>query len=224
MVPAVGSSTTRRTPVQRRSRERVERALVAAERIVVRDGVDALSTRAIAAAADVPVATLYQYFEDRDAIIHALIERQVEAMDERLAAAIGAIDRYSIRSLVETIVGAYVDGYRDYPSFVVLWFQGRVNPEIVEYVRARTHALAAQTRDFCVAGGLLETKTETLPLELAGEMIDAFLAVAYGGRLDGDPRVVREGIEMIVSYLERYATPRGIDGIARDELAAEWRG
>jgi AcrR family transcriptional regulator len=220
----VGASTARRTPVQRRSRERVERALLAAERIVVDDGVDALSTRAVAAAADLPVATLYQYFQDRDAIIHALIERQVEAMDERLTAAIVAIERYSVRSLVETTVDAYVAGYRDYPSFVVLWFQGRVNPEIAEYVRTRTHRIADEVRMFCVAAGIMEAGVDSFPLRLAGEMIDAFLAVAYSRDLGGDPRVVSEGIDMITGYLERFATPQGIAGIARDELAVGWRG
>ena len=84
-------------------------------------------------AAEIPVATLYQYFKDRDAIIQALIERQVEAMAPRLAAALEPLQTYSIRTIVEAIVGAYVDGYRDYPSYVVLWFQGRVNPEIDAY-------------------------------------------------------------------------------------------
>ncbi|HEX6387944.1 MAG TPA: TetR/AcrR family transcriptional regulator [Solirubrobacteraceae bacterium] len=216
-------TSTRRTPVQRRSRERVERALLAAERIVIEDGVDALSTRAVAAAADVPVATLYQYFEDRDAIIRALIERQVEAMDERLTAAVLGIERYSVRTLVETTVGAYVAGYRDYPSFVVLWFQGRVNPEIVAYVRARTYRIADDMRAFCVGAGIFDRDVDALPPRLAGEMIDAFLAVAYSRDLRGDRRVVSEGIDMITGYLERYATPQGVAGIPRDELAVGWR-
>jgi len=218
----MGPSTARRTPVQRRSRERVEQALLAAERIVVGEGVEALSTRAVAAAAEIPVASLYQYFGDRDAIIQALIERQVEAMDARLTAAIREVDRYSVRTLVEAIVGAYVDGYRDYPSFVVLWFQGRVNPEIVESVRRRNHRIAADVLAFTVAAGIIKLGTEPLPLELAGEMVDAFLAVAYGQDLRGDQRVVAEGVEMITGYLERFATPRGIAGIPAGELTAHW--
>ncbi len=220
----MGASTGRRTPVQRRSRERVERVLLAAEQIVVKDGVEALSTRTVAAAAELPVATLYQYFEDRDAIIKALIARQVEAMDERLTAAVTAIDRYSVRTLVTTSVDAYVAGYRDYPSFVVLWFQGRVSAEIREDVRARTHQIAEDMRAFCVAAGIIRPDVGELPLRLVAEMIDAFLAVAYSRDLRGDQHVVQEGIEMITGYLERYATPNGIDGIPRAQLAAGWRG
>jgi AcrR family transcriptional regulator len=221
-LPPMPASTARRTPVQRRSRERVERILVAAEQIVVKDGVDALSTRAVATRADVPVATLYQYFADRDAIIVALIERHVEAMDDRLAAAIAGLERYSVRSLVDVVVQAYVAGYRKRPSFVVLWFQGRVNPEIDEYIRQRTVRIAAGFRDFTVSAGLLSPETEPLALELAGEMIDAFMRVAYRAEVHGDQRIVAEGTEMIASYLERFATPLGMKGIDATDLQAVW--
>lgn len=219
----MGASTSRRTPVQRRSRERVERALLAAEQILLQEGVEALSTRTVAAAADLPVATLYQYFEDREAIIKALIARQVEAMDERLTAALATLETFSIRTLVTTTVEAYVAGYRDYPSFVVLWFQGRVSADIRDEVRTRTHQIADDMRRFCAAAGIIRADVDPLPLRLVAEMIDAFLAVAYSRDLRGDQRVVQEGIEMITGYLEQYATPAGIAGIPRAELAAEWR-
>lgn len=211
-------TTVRRTPVQRRSRERVERVLLAAERLVVADGVEALSTRTVAAEADVPVATLYQYFKDRDAIIKALIERHVEAMDSRLATAIGKLDVYSVRTLVETTIKAYVAGYRAHPSYVVLWFQGRVGSEIDAYVRERSVAIADGFRAFTVGAGILDKQVDHHVLELVAEMIDAFLAVAYRKDVRGDKVVVREGIEMIVGYLERYATPRGLAGVPAAEV------
>jgi AcrR family transcriptional regulator len=216
------TSQPRRTPVQRRSRERVEDILLAAERIVVREGFDALSTRAVADRAKVPVATLYQYFADRDAIVAALIERHVSAMDARLKDDVAALRTYSVRTLVEAVVDAYVAGYRARPSYVVLWFQGRVNAEIVARVRKRTSELAAQFHSFVLATGVLEPDTDVLVLEVAADAIDGVLDMAYRGDFDGDQRVLRAGIEMIVSYVERYATPVGIAGIAASDLAARW--
>jgi AcrR family transcriptional regulator len=212
----------RRTPVQRRSRERVEGILLAAEQIVVREGFDALSTRAVAERAKIPVATLYQYFADREAIIAALIERHVSAMDVRLTEDVAVLGAYSVRTLVEAVVDAYVAGYRARPSYVVLWFQGRVSAEIVERVRRRTSELAAQFHAFAVAAGLLEPHTDVLVLEVAADAIDGVLDLAYRNDFDGDRRVLRAGIEMIVSYLERYATPAGIAGIPASDLAARW--
>jgi AcrR family transcriptional regulator len=203
----------RRTPVQARSRERVEAILQAAERLVVKRGVDALTTRAVSDKAKVPVASVYQYFADRDAIIVALIERHVVAMDDQLAAAVGALETYSARTLVEATVRAYAVGYAQRPSYVILWFQGRVGPEIAAFVRARTIDLADRFHTFSVAIGLINPDADPLVFELAGEMIDAFLAVAYRDDLTGDERVIAEGIEMITTYLERHATTAGITGL-----------
>ena len=65
----------RRAPVQQRSRVRVEAMLDAAAALVVERGVEGLGTRAIAEAAGLPVASIYQYFADKDAILLALVER-----------------------------------------------------------------------------------------------------------------------------------------------------
>jgi AcrR family transcriptional regulator len=200
----------------------VEGILLAAEQIVVREGVDALSTRAVAERAKVPVATLYQYFADREAIIAALIERHLSAMDERLTEDLAALRTFSVRTLVETVVDAYVAGYRARPSYVLLWFQGRVSAEIVARVRVRTSELAAQFHSFVLAAGLLKPGTDALVLELAADAIDGFLDLAYRNDADGDQRIVRAGIEMIVSYLERHATPAGRAGVDASDLTARW--
>ena len=215
-------STARRSPVQRRSRERVERILRAAEQIVVTRGVDELSTRAVAQRSRVPVATLYQYFADREAIIAALIERHVSAMDERLASELAVLDRYSVRTLVETTVQAYVAGYRERPSYVVLWFQGRVSPEIVEFVRERNRQLAAQFHLFTTTVGVLSADTDPQVLELVAEVIDRFLDVAYRHDVNGDQRVVAEGIEMVIGYISRFATPVGIAGVSAADMGVRW--
>jgi AcrR family transcriptional regulator len=201
----------------------VEEILLAAEQIVVREDFDALSTRAVAERAKVPVATLYQYFADREAIIAALIERHVTAMDARLTDDVAALETYSVRTLVEAVVDAYVAGYRARPSYVVLWFQGRVSADIVARVRRRTSQLAVQFHSFALAAGVLRPDTDVLVLEVAADAIDGVLDMAYRNDFDGDRRVLRAGIEMVSSYLERYATPAGIAGVAASDLAARWQ-
>jgi AcrR family transcriptional regulator len=219
MAAAMNQERARRTPVQHRSRERVEAILLASERLVVDGGVNALTTRAVATAARIPVASVYQYFADRDAIIAALIERHVVAMDQQLTAEVTALETVSVRTLVRATVAAYVAGYRQRPSYVILWFQGRVSPEIVAFVRGRSEELAARFHAFAVAAGLVRPETDVLVFEFAAEMIDAFLAVAYRDDVDGDERVLTEGIEMITTYIEHHATPVGIAGVSAGEVA-----
>jgi AcrR family transcriptional regulator len=213
---------TRRIPVQRRSRERVERILEAAEQLVVSSGVDALTTRAVAGRARIPVATLYQYFADRDAIISALIERHVLSMDERIGAALQSLDSYSVRSIVETTVDAYRADYRERPSYVVLWFQGRLSADVARFIRERDDLLADAFHRFATKLGLLRPNIDPLVIRLCFELADRFLEVAYRQDLGGDDRVVQEGIEMIIAHLERYATPGGIEGIDAATASERW--
>jgi hypothetical protein len=70
----------------------------------------------------------------------------------------------------------------------------------------------------------LKPDTDPLVLELAADTIDGFLDLAYRNDSVGEQRVVRAGIEMIVSYLERHATPAGVLGVPASELAADWGG
>jgi AcrR family transcriptional regulator len=218
----IRSARGRRTPVQRRSRERFERILKAAEQLVVSRGVDALSTREVAQRADIPVATLYQYFADRDAIISALIERHVSSIDARIASALRALPVYSVRSVVETTIAAYRAAYRERPSYVVLWFQGRLTADIAAYIRERDEKLADQFHRFAISAGLLRADVDPVVLRLCFEIADRFLEAAYRHDLRGDDRIVREGVEMIVSYLERHATAAGAAGIAADQISTRW--
>lgn len=192
------------------------------ERIVVEGGVDALTTREVARRARVPVATLYQYFADREAIVAALIEQHIGSMDERIADALSELPRYSIRSIVEATVAAYRDAYHARPSYVVLWFQGRLNADIARFIRERDALLAASFHRFALDAGLLADGTDVLVLELAFELADRFLEVAYRRELHGDDRIAAEGIEAVVAYLERHATAAGIDGIDAAASGVRW--
>ena len=212
----------RRIPVQRRSRERVERILEAAEQLVVRAGVEALSTRAVADRAQVPVATLYQYFAGREAIIRALIERHISSMDARIAAALSELQSYSVRTIVETTIGTYRADYRRRPSYVVLWFQGRQSADIAQFIRDRDELLADAFHRFATEIGLLKHDTDPLVIRLCFEISDRFLEAAYRHDVEGDDRLVDEGVEMIVSHLERYATAAGVQGIDAGAVAARW--
>ena len=65
----------RRTPSQRRSRERVERMLNCAAEVIAELGSDALRMSEVARLAGVSIGSLYQYFPDKSALIRTLAER-----------------------------------------------------------------------------------------------------------------------------------------------------
>ena len=80
-----GDSTVfyRNLPRQTRSRERVDRILRATKTLLERDGLQRLTTNHIAREAGVDIASLYQYFSGKEAILYTLAEdwvKQVQAV------------------------------------------------------------------------------------------------------------------------------------------------
>ena len=76
------STSMRRQPQQKRSKERVERILDAAAEIFAEIGYEAATTHAIAARAETAIGSLYQFFPDKLAIFHALELRHMERARE----------------------------------------------------------------------------------------------------------------------------------------------
>jgi len=218
-VPAVTSSPSsavrRRTPAQARSRERVERILESASDLLVRRGMDAMTTRSIATAAAIPVASLYQYFSDRDAILLALVERDTAEMDAQVSADLAALEVLSIDSLVATTMRAYTKVYARRADFVEIWLRGRTNPAVHDFGRRHNRRTAAELRDFAIGAGLARADLPPAAAELAVEIGDRVFQLAYETDDSGDPFLVDEGIAMVAAYLRQYATTAGIEGVSR---------
>lgn len=94
------SAAQRATPSQARARFTVETILEAASEILRVQGVDAVTTRKIAARAGVSVGAVYQYFPNKEAI---LIEISKRIMDEESEAASPELFRLHRKSLDEML-------------------------------------------------------------------------------------------------------------------------
>ena len=71
---------TRRQPKQQRSHQIVEAVLEATQRVLRRQGAEAITTNRVAEAAGVSIGSLYQYFADKQAIFMALHDRHVSGV------------------------------------------------------------------------------------------------------------------------------------------------
>jgi AcrR family transcriptional regulator len=196
--------TTRRAPTQQRSRERVERILDMAAKLIMEHGVEGLSTRAIAARAHIPVASLYQYFADRDEIILELVRRDTAEMDQQVAGAVAALSAPTLRSLITATMRAFVRVYHRRPAFVMIWWRGRTNPAVVEFCRVHNREIARTLHDYATAAALVGPEITLRVAELAVEVGDRVFQVAFEKDMLGDPWVIEQGIDLVTSYLEHF--------------------
>jgi AcrR family transcriptional regulator len=72
----------RKTPRQARSRSTVEAILEAAERVLRNEGYRAASTNRVARVAGFSVGSLYQYFDDKRAVVGALLDQSLRTEAE----------------------------------------------------------------------------------------------------------------------------------------------
>ena len=195
----------RRAPSQRRSRERVELVLDAAADLVVEEGVGGLSTRAIAARAGVPVASIYQYFTGRDAIVLALVQRDTAEMDARVAEAVTSLPHPDVRSVVEATMRAFVSVYHRRPGFVVIWWRSRTNAAVKDFCREHNRRVATMLHGFAIEAGLLRPDTPVRDVELAVEVGDRVFELAFEHDLGGEEDLIARGVDLVSGYLERFA-------------------
>jgi AcrR family transcriptional regulator len=93
----------RRKPKQARGQLRVDEILDAAERLTRSMGWDKISTNHIAKEAGIPIGSLYQFFANKHAIAHALVERYMASIEEAFTSLPSNIESMSPAELVHAI-------------------------------------------------------------------------------------------------------------------------
>lgn len=206
---------TRRVPTQERSRRKVGQILDATEQLVVAHGVDALTTRDIARAAGVPVASLYQYFADKEAVLLALAARDMAEMDAQVLEDLAALESPTVADLVERTMRAFVAVYHRRRAFVEIYLRGRTNVAVHQFGREHNRRIAESLHAYAVERGLARRDLTLAMTLLAVELGDRVFQLAFEHDDEGDRVLIEEGIALLTAYLERYATPAGLAGSTR---------
>jgi AcrR family transcriptional regulator len=197
----------RREPIQVRSRETVARILAAVAEIIEAEGVDAATTRAIADRAGVSTPSLYRFFADRDEIFDRLLSTELAELDRQAEILEATWEISSIRDFVSRELELHVAYYEEHPSYMRLWFGGRISPIVVAEVHKRNRTLARRARAALVAAGLIEPSVSESVFIVLVELGDRVLDLAFRDRPDADYEVIEHGRDALCSYLERSATP-----------------
>jgi AcrR family transcriptional regulator len=117
-----------RHPVQTRAKHKVQLILEAAMQLMEKGGMALLSTNAIAETAGVSIGTLYQYFPNKEAVLEALADQEMDALSARVLLILQDTAVATPQERVSRIVNAVVSSFGK---------RRRVHRLVVEYSLAR---------------------------------------------------------------------------------------
>ena len=99
----------RKTPVQARSTETVEAIFEAAIQVLLRDGIERLTTTRVAERAGVSVGTLYQYFPNKQSLLYAVLELHLTQVLEAVEHRCAQLHHQPLSRMAEATVQTFVD-------------------------------------------------------------------------------------------------------------------
>lgn len=203
------SGGMRRKPRQARSQERVNRILDAAEGLFASHGYAATTTNAIAAQAQVPIGSLYQFFPDKAAILQALALRYAELLHQELvlmteneAVALPLGDY--VNQLIDTTVRFFTDN----PSYYAIFMEVQGTVRELEEIDEATDAKLIQDLASSLASrdpSLDPGDCEVIAFVLV-KAIGTLLWLSLSQEPQYQKRLIAETKRMTLSYLKSYVS------------------
>ncbi|MEU2715199.1 TetR/AcrR family transcriptional regulator [Streptomyces sp. NPDC007205] len=202
MKPVPHATSLRRAPVQRRSAERLTRILDACAELLDEVGYDALSTRAVALRAGVPIGSVYRFFGNKRQMADALAQRNLERYTERVTEQLTKVHQGDWRAAMDAVLDEYLAMKRTAPGFSLVDFGNQI-PVGVRQAEPNTRVADRLTR--LLSGYLDRTPDDELHrvFLVAVESADTLVQLAFRTDPDGDEAIITETRELLRAYLAR---------------------
>ncbi|WP_369245479.1 TetR family transcriptional regulator [Streptomyces sp. R41] len=202
MKPVPHATSLRRAPVQRRSAERLTRILDACADLLDEVGYDALSTRAVAQRAGVPIGSVYRFFGNKRAMADALAQRNLERYAERVTERLLETGGGGWRAAMDAVLDEYLAMKRTAPGFSLVDFGNQIP---VGSGTAQPNTRVADRLTELLSGYLDRTPDEDLrrTFLIAVETADTLVHLAFRVAPEGDERIIEEARELLRAYLAR---------------------
>ena len=199
---------SRRTPLQDRSRQRVERILDAASQIFADTGYDAATTEAIAARAGTSIGSLYQFFPNKLALFNAIAVRYVDR-SQALFSTFMTPEAAALPwgDLLDRAIDAFATFNRGEPGFRAILLNWRVSADMMvandevnrEFARRAARSLSAHAPGL---GRARRALVATMVIEVVSTML---IVCARRTPAEADD-VIAETKTMLRRYLEPIVT------------------
>ncbi len=205
------ASSRRRTPVQSRSQQTVQRVLDAAGSLLQQIPLEDVTTTRIAAEAGLSIGALYRFFPDKQTIIDAIAVRHVEQFRAALEATVmptiaremANLETFDPAKILDNVVDAYVVYLDEHPDFRTISFGRYISSATKEREASPTVGLPALLKNFMLERlGIPNTPELDLMLRVVSEAGERLIAYAYEQPTREDrARVIAEMKKMLAGYL-----------------------
>ncbi len=195
----------RKQPRQARSIETRQRVLDAAAHIFSVHGYAAGTTNRIAAAADMSIGSLYQYFPNKDAIVSALTDAHVDAGAALLAQRAAAGLPAGLTDTLRLFVRATIDNHRSDPALHrVLFEEAPRSPALLARLREAEQRAIAGTAELLRVHPEVTAADPVLAARITVATIESLVHRLITSPVDAQ-QLEDEIVGMLAGYLTRQA-------------------
>jgi AcrR family transcriptional regulator len=192
----------RNVPIQARSRERLQRVLDAAEKVLAEGGAAALTTTRIAEVAGIPIGSLYHYFPDKAAIVDALALRYWSDFEDLVAGVAEMDEREPLDDPLAMILDTLAVGFRSRPDFRALWYGDLRTERVRDATRvARAGFTRSVERILAVHWPDADAGLRARVARMVVLVGDGLLREAFRIDPDGDADLLDEGRRVLDAYI-----------------------
>jgi AcrR family transcriptional regulator len=202
IAPHVGA---RRAATQARSQAKMTLVLQATAQLLDEFGPEAVNTSAVAAKAGVSIGWLYNFFDDREALLEEILVAGLQNLDQQLDAAGFSLAGPGWRATAEAGVDAVIDFFGGLPGFRSLWFSAEFSGRMIQANRLHDDALA----DY-LAASVTHVRPDAPDVSLGVVakifvgMLDKGVDLSFRDNPKGDPDLLAEVKRASIDYLSTY--------------------
>lgn len=196
-------STLRRQPVQQRGQQRIDRLLTAADALFAEVGYEQATTNAIAARAGTSIGSLYQFFDDKRAILEALAQRyrdQLHAVHDAVLTPENA--QLPLPEIYDRILRALADFHARNRGFRPLFYGSATSSELSSAGEAlREECIGRVEQMMALRVPKLAPDRRRLLATINVEVIRALLPLSESGDEEFRQTMIGEIKRMLLGYM-----------------------
>lgn len=204
--------TSRRAPVQARSRQRMADIVEGTARLIDEFGPDSVTTTLIADELGISVGSIYAYFDDRSAIFDEIVAETIAANHLLVNGLRADPPHADWLATGAVIIDRLADAYRSTPGFRALYLSRHVSPTMLETMQ-RTDEEQAKLAlaDLAARGYRVRSEVPLDVLRMYVGLVDKGLDLAFRDDPSGNDSLIDETKRVVRAYMELYLHGAGAD-------------